>query len=142
MTVSATVREVFSHFENLNLLGLLHDLREGRTARQAWLAGSLLCPIAHGLPAGQQVREVSVLGQSAHLSNGCDYAARYLGADPDAVLRFVRCWDEELIGREVLLRQIEELWQERLEDALFMQQMLQDEAAPAGSAEGYGHAHV
>ena len=54
MPVSSRVYSVFGHFQNLNLLALLQDLREGRTARQAWLAGSLLCPVAHGLPHGRR----------------------------------------------------------------------------------------
>src|SRR5260370_16313431 len=114
MSVSPGVQAVFGHFQNLNLLALLHDLRDGRTAREAWLSGLLLCPVAHGLPAGPQVRELSALGQSADLSEGCHYAARLLGAEPGAVLRFVRFWDEGAVSRGWLLRQLGEGWGERL----------------------------
>jgi hypothetical protein len=129
MPVTSTVRDVFAHFQNLNLLALLHDLRDGQAARQAWLTGLQLCPVAHGLPSGEQVRQLAAMGQVASLGQGCDFAARHLGASPDAVLRFVRSWDEEFYGTEWLLRQLEEIWRERLEDAVAMQEMLQ--AAPA-----------
>ncbi len=125
MPVSARIHSVFGHFQNLNLLALLQDLREGRTARQAWLAGSLLCPVAHGLPHGAQVQRLRELGQAADLSEGCDFAARHLGADPEAVLRFVRSWDDEVLSGDALLRQLEELWQERLADAEAAQALMQ-----------------
>src|SRR5215831_14501535 len=100
MPVSSRIYSVFGHFQNLNLLSLLLDLREGRTARQAWLAGSLLCPVAHGLPHGAQVQRLRALGQAADLSEGCDFAARHLGAEPEAVLRFVRSWDDEVLSSD------------------------------------------
>jgi hypothetical protein len=124
MSIASSIREVFGHFQNLNLLALLQDLRAGRTARQAWRAGSLLCPVAHGLPAGQHVRELSALGQTADLGKGCDYAARHLGAAPDAVLRFVSSWDGEVLGSGWLRRQLEELWLERRADADAVQALL------------------
>jgi hypothetical protein len=63
------------------------------------------------------VRELRALGQTADLDVDCDLAARHLQADPEAVLRFVRSWDEETVSRGSLLRQLEELWEERLLDA-------------------------
>ncbi len=126
MPVSASVYAVFSYFENLNLLTLLQDLRAGRTAREAWLSGSLMCPIAHGMPHGDGVRQLKALGQIADLSQGCRLAARYLGADPNAVLSFVRSWDEETLGSDWLLRLLEEVWQERVKDAEAMQALLQE----------------
>jgi hypothetical protein len=125
MPVSSTVYGVFGHFQNLNLLALLQDLRDGRTARQAWLSGSLLCPVAHGLPHGTHVEELRVLGQTIALTEGCDLAARRLAADPGAVLRFVRSWDEDDLSTGALLRQLEELWEERRVDAEAMQALLQ-----------------
>ncbi len=125
MAVSATIRAVFDHFQNLNLLALLESLRAGQTARQAWFSGSLLCPVAHGLSDGHLVRELTVLGQAAELDDGCKFAAQKLGADPDAVLWFVRAWDEGTVDRNWLLRQLDQLWQERLEDAEIMQELLQ-----------------
>ncbi len=126
MSVSPAIQAVFGHFQNLNLLALLHDLRDGRTTQQTWFSGSLLYPVAHGLPAGSQVRELSVLGQAADLSEGCHFAARLLGAQPDAVLRFVRFWDEGAVSRGWLLRQLEEVWEERLADAQALQGILQE----------------
>jgi hypothetical protein len=126
MPVSPGVQAVFGHFQNLNLLALLNDLHDGRTAEQAWLSGALLCPVAHGLPAGSQVRELCALGQEADLREGCHFAARLLGARPDAVLRFVRFWDEGAVSRGWLLRQLEEVWEERLADAQALQGLLQE----------------
>jgi hypothetical protein len=127
---------VFGHFQNLNLLALLQDLREGRAARQAWLSGSLLCPVAHGLPHGAQVQRLRELGQAADLSEGCDFAARHLGTDPGAVLRFVRSWDDEVLSSDSLLRQLEEMWQERLADAQAVQELLQGGPSALEEAEG------
>jgi hypothetical protein len=134
MSVASSIREVFGHFQNLNLLALLHDLRDGRTARHAWLSGSLLCPLAHGLPAGEQVRELNALGQTADLGKGCDYAARHLGAAPAAVQHFVRSWDGEALGSAWLRRQLEELWHERQADADAVQELLQGTPMEINSA--------
>ena len=134
MPAPPTIRDVFSHFQNLNLLVLVQDLRAGRTARQAWLAGTQLCPVAHGLPAGEQVRAVAELGQSADLGRGCDYAARHLGASCEAVRRFVRFWDEEVLSDAWLLRQLEEIWEERLADAEAVQEVLEG-AGESANAE-------
>jgi len=125
MPVSSRVHAVFGHFQNLNLLALLQDLCAGRTAREAWLSGSLLCPVAHGLPRGTQVRALGALGQTADLSQGCDFAARHLGANPGAVLHFVRSWDDGTLSSAWLLRQLEEVWEERLADAMAAQEVLQ-----------------
>jgi hypothetical protein len=125
MPVAASIREVFAHFQNLNLLALLQDLRSGQTARRSWFStGSLLCPVAHGLSDGQQVRELSALGQDADLDAGCAFAAQHLGAAREAVLRFVRLWDEEVFRNDWLLQQLEEIWDERLVDAEAVQDLL------------------
>jgi hypothetical protein len=136
MAISPVIHAVFGHFQNLNLLGLLQDLRVGRTARQAWHSGSLLCPVAHGLPRGAEVKKLRALGQSADLDAGCAFAAQHLGAKEDAVFRFVRFWDEGAIRTDWLLGQLEEMWQERLEDAVVTQELIQprsQKAAFAGS---------
>jgi hypothetical protein len=138
MAVSTSIRAVFGHFQNLNLLALLQDLHGERTARQAWSSGTQLCPVAHGLPAGRHVREVTILGQAADLIHGCDYAARHLGADPGAVFRFVRSWDDQVLGRDWLVQQLEELWEERLADAEALQEVLQGASAvTAGLCEDW-----
>jgi hypothetical protein len=135
MPVHARIRAVFGHFQNLNLLALIHDLASGQTAHQSWSLDTRLCPVAHGLPARQDVMELNILGQTADLIRGCDHAARRLGAEPAAVLQFVRCWDEGTIAARWLLSQLEELWYERLEDAEAVQAVLQGEEY--GSTEGY-----
>jgi hypothetical protein len=124
MPIAQNIREVFGHFQNLNLLVLIQDLRSREIARHGWSTGTSLCPVAHGLPAGEQVRQLTVLGQTADLDDGCEYAARHLGADPRAVLRFVRAWDEQGLEPTRLLQQLDELWYERLTDAQVMQDLL------------------
>jgi len=133
MTIASSIREVFGHFQNLNLLALLHDLRDDRTARQAWSSGTLLCPIAHGLPDGQQVQRLTILGQITQLEQDFDFAARLIGADTAAVRRFVRSWDDEAFSREWLFWQLHELWQERLSDAEAVQELLQSSSIVQGT---------
>lgn len=123
MAVAPEIFAVFGHFQNLNLLGLLQDLRDGRTTRHAWLSGSLLCPVAHGLPHGIQVMQLR-FGQVGSLGADCDFAARHLGADPTDVFRFVQNWDDGAIDTHSLIRQLDELWHERLADAEAVQQVL------------------
>lgn len=129
MAVYDSIRSVFGHFQNLNLLFLMQDLRDGHVARHAWLSWSKLCPVAHGLPDGEHVKYV-VDSQFLDLDD-CVRAARFLGADPAAVEGFVRMWDGGAFQPEWLLRQLEELWLERLEDAVAVQAMLAPLAAPA-----------
>lgn len=124
MATLSNLNAVFGHFQNLNLLALLHNLREGRTARQAWLSGSSLCPIAHGMPQGEQVMELQALAEMADLSAGCGFAAFHLGTEPEAVVQFIRLWDGNL-SRGSLLHILEEIWEERLTDAEALQDLLQ-----------------
>jgi hypothetical protein len=124
MPVTPKVAAVFGHFQNLNLLALIEDLRRGRTARQAWAHGSVLCPVAHGLPSGARVRDLQVFAYKADLGQDCDFAARHCGADPGDVLRFVQAWDEGDITRHSLLRQLDEVWLERLADAEAVQAVI------------------
>jgi hypothetical protein len=124
MPVSTHIRSIFSHFENLNLLGLIADLRASQVARHGWSRGSLLCPIAHGLPSGSEVSKLGWMGQNFDVAHGCTFAAHSLGVNPAAVLRFVCSWDDQSLSREWLLKQLEELWIERLENALAVQDVL------------------
>lgn len=124
MSVSPTVAAVFGHFQNLNLLALIQDLRDGRTARQAWAHGAVLCPVAHGLPGEVQFRALQVFGPVSDLCEDCDYAARHLGANPTDVLRFVEAWDGGDLSTTSLLRQLDEVWNERLADAEAVQAVI------------------
>jgi hypothetical protein len=130
MPVHTRIRAVFGHFQNLNLLALLHDLASGQTAKWGWSSGSFLCPVAHGLPARVDIEALNNLGQTDDLIRGCDLAARRLGADPGAVLQFVRSWDEGTIAARWLFSQLFELWIERVEDAEAVQAVLQGEDPP------------
>jgi hypothetical protein len=161
MRISAGIREVFGRFHNLNLLALLHDLRGDLAAREDWsTATKLLCPVAHGFASGAQVREVNILGEFANLQKACGHAAQCLGADFGAVVRFVRSWDDQSLSADVLLRHLENMWEERLADADAMQQVLRrtpidkrfhdpidvPSEAPPGSPgdaqEGIAHEHA
>lgn len=130
MAVSATVREVFGHFQNLNLLALLLDLKKGHTARQAWRSGFQLCPVAHGLATGRQVRVLHSLGQMEQLAASCREAAQQLGTNPRAIYRFIRDWDDATFGQTWLFQQLSELWAERLEDAEAFQRVLAEQPTP------------
>jgi hypothetical protein len=129
MKPHSLIHAVFGHFQNLNLIFLLDDLRIGRTAKGAWTSGKLLCPVAHGLRAGQLVDELHGLSQSADLGRACDYAARHLGADPARVYQFVELWDTHQFSSDWLVRQLEDLWEERLADAEAVQELLTGQAA-------------
>ena len=131
MRTNTIIYGVFGHFQNLNLVVLMDDLRTGRAAKGAWARGTDLCPVAHGMPAGQIVSELRFLGQSAELTRGCDYAARHLGAEPIRVYQFVDLWDAHAYSHDWLLRQLQELWQERLSDADAVQEVLNPTAEPA-----------
>ena len=122
--VHAIIQSVFGHFQNLNLLVLLDDLRRERVTHDAWAAGKLLCPIAHGMPFGQLVSDLRYLGQTAKLERACDYAARQLGADPANVHRFVELWDSHTFSTDWLLEQLERMWQERQADADAVQEVI------------------
>jgi hypothetical protein len=134
MAVQARVREVFGYFQNLNLLALIQDLRRGQTARGEWASGNWLCPVAHGLPSGRHVREVVGLAQTSGLDLSSIYAAEHIGADAVTVIRFVEAWDEEPNYAVRLLRQLEELWNERLADADAVQEVIQGTMATGAPA--------
>jgi hypothetical protein len=136
-STDAVIRSVFGHFQNLNLLALMHDLRSGRTARGDWSSGPDLCPVAHGMPIGRLVSELRYLGQTAALERSCDYAARHLGANPGSVRRFVELWDTCAFSSQWLLRQLEEVWEERLADAVAVQELLQGTLVDAATPEGW-----
>jgi hypothetical protein len=134
MPIDPLIHQVFGHFQNLNLLALLEDLRGGNTVRNAWASGELLCPVAHGLAHEQEVKDLRVLGQAADPGQDCEYAARHLGADAAAVSRFVRFWDGHPGAPGWLLRQLEEVWEERLADAWAVQDILLDQSIGPVSA--------
>jgi hypothetical protein len=122
--VHSIIQSVFGHFQNLNLLVLLDDLRRERVTHDAWATGKLLCPVAHGMPFGQFVSDLRYLGQTAKLERACDYAARQLGADPANVHRFVELWDSHTFSTNWLQGQLELVWKERQADADAVQEVI------------------
>jgi hypothetical protein len=124
MPLEPPPRQIFSFFQNLNLLVLMEDLRSGRAAKGAWLSGGDLCPIAHALPSAKYVREVIILGQAGTLHHGCEHAARHVGADPHDLVHFLHWWDQEPDSSPLLLQQLQGLWHERLADADAIQRIL------------------
>jgi hypothetical protein len=126
MHVHSLVRELFSRFENLNLLTLREDLRRGLAARGDWLSSGMLCPLAHGLSNGEVVRHLRCVSQAVHLEEACRVAGEQLGAPAEAVYRFVNLWDDsERHSAEWLQGQLDVLWLERLEDAECVQAVLE-----------------
>lgn len=121
---NAIIQDLFGRFQSLNLLVLLEDLRRDRTAQGAWSTGDDLCPVAHSMPVGQVVSDLCYLGQTAKLDRACDYAAGYLGADPDSVYQFVELWDSPFLSPCWLQEQLEAIWTERVADADAVQEVL------------------
>jgi hypothetical protein len=64
------------------------------------------------------------LEQISDLPHGCAHAAQYLGANPEAIHRFISSWDDRSLSGGWLLHQLEELWQERLENAVAVQEVI------------------
>jgi hypothetical protein len=124
MKAHPLIHAVFGYFQNLNLIFLLDDLRIGRIAKGAWTSGKVLCPVAHGMRAGRLVNDLHGLSQSVNLGCACDYAARHLGADPARVSQFIELWDSHQFSSDWLVRQLEDLWHERLADAEAVQDLL------------------
>jgi hypothetical protein len=129
--IHSIVHGVFGHFQNLNLLVLIDDLRHERVAHDAWVtekntwnAEKDLCPVAHGMPVGQVVSDLRFLGQRAKLARACDFAAHHLGADPANVYRFVELWDSQTFSTTWLLWQLKVIWRERQADADAVQEVI------------------
>ena len=118
-----SARDIFSRFQNLNLLVLIQDLRRRLTTSGDWETDHYLCPVAHGMPDGATVRHLKYLSQSVNLEKACSYAAMTLGAYGEAVRRFVDLWDTYPYP-EWLLEVLEHIWLERRQDADAMQRVL------------------
>jgi hypothetical protein len=111
------VRQVFAHFQNLNLRVLIDDLRRGQVTRGNWSFADDLCPVAHGLPSGQAVTALRYLSQAVDLPRACRQAAQETGVPARYIERFVLSWDGGAMSPEWLLGQLEALWAERQADA-------------------------
>jgi hypothetical protein len=119
-----TVRQVFAHFQNLNLRVLIDDLRRGHVTRGNWSFAGDLCPVAHGLPGGRAVGLLRYLSQAVDLPRACRQAAQETGVPARLIERFVLSWDGGAMSPEWLLDQLEAIWAERLADADVVQLVL------------------
>lgn len=118
------VREVFAHFQNLNLLVLIADLRRGRVTRGNWSFQNYLCPVAHGMPNGHAVSVLRYLSQAVDLPRACRLAAEEMGVPARFVERFVLGWDAGGMSQDWLLDQLEAIWAERRADADVVQTVI------------------
>src|SRR6267142_5430312 len=123
MAALLSLRPIFARFQNLNLVFLIEDLRRGLTARGGWLEHANLCPVAHGMPDGDTIEHLEYLNYARNLDAACAFAARVLGARPGEVELFVERWDDAQLG-PWLLEELEQIWNERVEDAVCMQDIL------------------
>ncbi|MFO0968251.1 MAG: hypothetical protein U0793_22065 [Gemmataceae bacterium] len=126
-------RDIFSRFQNLNLLILIQDLRRRLTTSGDWEMDRFLCPIAHGMPDGATVGRLKYLSQSVNLERACSHAATVLGTHGTAVRRFVDLWDAYPYP-EWLLEVLEHIWNERRQDAEAVQQILAPQAVRRSAA--------
>jgi hypothetical protein len=122
-------RQLFVHFHNLNLRFLIDDLRAGRVVAGNWTFDHDLCPVAHGVADGGTVSLLQHMTQVVGLKRACERAAEHVGASPRTIYHLVTTWDAGDLGPELLLRELEAIWKERLADAEAMQAML----SPAAS---------
>ena len=118
------VREIFGRFQNLNLLSLIHGLRDGDVDHGSWSD----CPVGYGLSYFAK----RVLFQEHR--NFC-IPAREIGCGGKYVSQFVDSWDKwdkrdkwewkwDKSRSIKLLTELEDIWQERLEDALAVQEFI------------------
>jgi len=89
MHADTIVGHIFGQFQNLNLIMLLEDLRQGRIARGNWSNDQALCPVAHGVSDGDAVRLLGYASQAVDLSRACQIAAESLHTSATAVHQFV-----------------------------------------------------
>ena len=107
MPILPAVHQVFGHFQNLNLLALLNDLGNGESVRQAWFSSGRLCPVAHGLPAGQQVRELTIWARPPTSAKVAITPPSILAPILTLCCASFRSWDEGVVRHEWLLRQLQ-----------------------------------
>src|SRR5262249_41500586 len=118
------IRQVFTHFQNLNLRVLIEDLRRGRVAQGNWTFDRELCPVAHGLCDGRTVSLVQYISQAVDLKRACERAAEHIGASPRIVYHVVTGWDAGDFNTGWLLQTLEGIWAERQADAEAVQGVL------------------
>jgi hypothetical protein len=119
-----TVRQVFAHFQNLNLRVLIEDLQRGQVTRGNWSFGVDLCPVSHGLASGQAVGLLRYMNQAIDLPRACRQAAQEMGAPASFIEDFILCWDTGTMSREWLIHQLEAIWVERQRDADAVQRVI------------------
>lgn len=125
------LKSIFSRFQNLNLLRLRDDLLEGRVARHNWFfsANKTTCPIRHG-----ESGRLSLMGiySSSHFED--------VGIPDKIGYEFLIWWDGGMDGpltartvkmrTKKLLVTCNEILDERMDDALAVQEMIQPQQEP------------
>jgi hypothetical protein len=125
MSTRTIVDHVFGQFHNLNLLALIQDLRQGRTARGDWSQGRGLCPVAHGVSNGEAVQLLKYASQACDVNRVCYVAARELRVPPVTLQQFITLWDSNWLGSHWLLESLKEILAERQADADAIQEILE-----------------
>ena len=113
------LNNIFSRFQNLNLLALINNLQKDHVSRGLWIRQadkepSTMCPLAHG-----------TYPLTVNIGDRCENAAQRLSLSLSTILRFIGQWDGEKLARFRLLFVLEDIWKERLEDAETLQEVLQ-----------------
>jgi hypothetical protein len=140
MGQGVTVRQIFTHFQNLNMRLLIEDLRRGLVTRGNWSFAEDLCPVAHGMPTGQAVGLLRYLSQAVDLPRACRLAAQETGMPARSIEHFVLSWDSGAMSAEWLLVQLQTIWSERLTDADAVQGLLSHASTyPADHEEATHH---
>lgn len=116
------IRDIFSRFQNLNLLFLIEDLRRGRVVFEDWWCQWKrteqidFCPLSHG--ASGSVIDIS--------QYSC--AAKLTGVSTEFCEQFANWWDDgsshKKRRRLHLLKILQSIYAERLADADAVQSVL------------------
>lgn len=114
------IRDIFSRFQNLNLVFLIEDLKRGLVARSFWVAPredhrapTSTCPIAHGWSQARHDCRTMVV-RLPYEDIGPGLEAVSLGTE------FIIWWDEpddHVARRSLLIHILKGILQERMDDA-------------------------
>jgi hypothetical protein len=144
----ARAKDIFSRFQNLNLLFLIQDLRNDKVAIRCWRTfreegTNTLCPLMHGAPGD--------INDNVSMQNVYAMLCKYSGVPVKQLIEFVNYWDGPRIGdssvwnpvvlldelkadiarsssvRTELYTLLKEIYDERLADANAVQEVLESQ---------------